>query len=663
MTTVTRLDSQSVSRPAARSIRIADTGGAGLAVDPERILRTLWERRWMVLAGTALAVGLAVLWLVRFADPVYTATASLALDAREDTIVDFQSVVSGLPGDASTVNTELEVLRSRGLAEKLVTRLDLMSDPEFNAALRPERSGYGAVPARVLGAVSAMLSPGAERMETPEVRHAATVNAVRAAFAISNQRGSMVFRVTARSGDPAKAARLANALADLYVLEQVAVKARATEAATDWLSARVPELRAEFDAAQAALRDFTATETLTTPEELALLNGQIGYLRGRIDAGEEGADSLRRSLLDLEAEIARKAEGLVALEALQAEVEQTRSMFDYFQTRLRETAVQQGIQRADSRVISAAVVPTRPTWPDPLLVLASAAAVGFVLSASAALALEAARDGFRNADELEDATGVTVLGELPRAGRGTRKRLLRRTAQNADSPYSEAVRALRTALAALPGRPGASGRGPQVLMVTSSLPGEGKSLLAVSLARSVAEQGRSVLLVECDLRLPVLGADLGLYDGGAAGRGLVSLLEGQNAPDFATVAQSSDLMPGVDVVAVERIARSNPANLLSSERFRDAVELARTSYDAILLDAPPVLPVTDSRVVANLADSVLFTVWWGRTPRSTVGEALRLLGASGHAPDALVLTQIDRRAMRQLGYGRYGGYGAAKRSG
>lgn len=186
--------------------------------------------------------------------------------------------------------------------------------------------------------------------------------------------------------------------------------------------------------------------------------------------------------------------------------------------------------------------------------------------------------------------------------------------------------------------------------MTSSLPGEGKTTLALALAQSFAGLETNVLLIEGDIRRRILGT----YVRARARHGLVSVLEGQ-----ATLEEAvwRDRTLGVDLLLGQKSAGS-AADLFSSECFAELVAQARRRYDAVVIDTPPVLPVPDARVIAPQADALLFVVRWDATSALQVGEALKLLDEAGPRIRGLALNRIDLRGMRRYGYGgRHDVYG------
>lgn len=636
-------------------------------LDLRAMLATL-RHGWRSLA-LALALGLlaGAAWLLWLAVPVYTAEARIALESRTGQVLDIAAVMPGLTADQATVNTEVEVLRSRALLGRLAEGLGLAADPEFNPALRP-------VPALSPHRLLAFLAPPASG---PGAEREAVIEALDRAISVSNLRQTYVFRIAARSEDPAKAARIANALAEAYLRDQLEVKSAATEQATGWLTGRVADLKLALEAAEAAVKDFDARSDLVSAEQLALRQAQLKDLRTRADlagaavreagarlaatgpditpaaraalqaeAGRARAEAaaLRRSVADLTRSTERQAGDLVLLRQLQREAEASRLIYEHFLGRLKETSVQQGIHAPDARVLSAAVPPLRPSEPRAALVLGLCAAAALLISGSLVMLQERRQSGFRTVEALEGATGYPVLGQIPRLPETRRDRILDHILTRPASTGVEAIRNLRTSLLL-----SNIDDPPQVILSTSSVPGEGKTTQSLGLAVNLAGLGRRVLLVEGDLRRRVLSE----YGTPAPAAGLVSLLTRQAG---AAEAIRGDPRLGIDILMAER-SRVNAADLYSSRAFSELIADLRRRYDSIVIDSPPVLVVSDARVIAQSADAVLYTVRWNSTPRAQVRLGLQMLESVGARIAGLVLSQVDPKGARRYGQEAYHGAG------
>lgn len=680
--------------------------------DIAQLLRTIWRGKlWIMLCG-CLGLAVGVYYAFFSIVPTYTANTTVTFESRESqTLGELESVVGGLSADQATINTEVEVLRSRGLIEKLVVSLDLINDPEFNGSLRPKATFSRA---KLIELISgpAPESPPPSRAYLVE----SAVDAALGKISISNIRQSFVFRITVTTQNPAKSARIANKLADLYILDQLEVKFEATEKATAWLTNRVGQLQIELEDAVAAVKDFNSNSQLGSPEELAALNRQIKDLRDRAtDAGRNSESAQQRlvdlravqaggdlqkmaeqagdraltrllgmisdgsvtdtsafdvrfeqileraqvdierslaqiaafqvSIRDLEQQITVQSADLVKLQQLEREAEASRLIYEFFLSRLKETSVQQGIQKADSRVLSSAVEPRGASAPRKSRILATALMLGLMAGAGAVLAREFSQNTIRTPEELETLTGETVLGQIPLIPARSRSNVLKYLTEKPTSAAAEAIRNLRTStLLSNVDNP------PQVIMSTSSLPGEGKTTQSLSLSQNLSGLGKKVLLIEGDIRRRVFAE----YFDIKGRHGLLAVLSGNAS--LSEVAVYNEQL-GADILVGEK-SKVNAADIFSSEAFTEFLAHAREIYDYIVIDTPPVLVVPDARVIGQSMDAILYTVKWDHTTKRQVVEGLKNLASVNVKVTGLVLGQINAKGMKRYGYGDgYGAYG------
>ncbi|MDK3017757.1 GumC family protein [Pseudodonghicola flavimaris] len=683
-------------------------------VDLIQVLATLWRGKWTILlcafaltvAGAIYAFGLAV--------PKYAASTTLALQARNQPVVDLESVLSGVSTDDAALKTELEVIKSRSLLEKLVAELDLLADPEFNATLRPEP----AFSPRdslfwLLGLVGLAPEPDAPPTAADILNQ--TVAELGEAITATNLHDTYVFEIGARTETPAKSAALTNTLARLYIEDQIALKFDATENAVSWLSDRSIALEQELREKENAVKEARSASGVISPEALQALNIQAKDVRDRMadmsltqaalevraerllalladgtpaeiaaevddtvitrlwqdqtmEAGpllERMRDRLRQIAARLQTDVERNRQQLAALELshqrlqerfdaqsaemvqlqqLERDAEATRVLYETVLTRLKETAVQRGLQQADSRVLSAAT-PGMQVAPRRSVILGLSFFLGALLGAGAILLRQMMHNGYRSAEDLEIGTGLPVLGEIPRLPIRARPMLLSYLKDKPTSAAAEAIRNLRTSvLLSNIDSP------PQVIMSTSSLPGEGKTTQAIALAMNLSGLGKKVLLIEGDIRRRTFSK---YFDARSEG-GLLTALSGE-APLKELV--SHDARVGADVLMGEK-SSANAADVFSSEKFHSFISMARQAYDFIVLDTPPVLVVPDARVIGQSADAIIFSVHWDKTSKAQVQEALRQFSSVNLRVTGVVLAQVDpKRMARYYGYGsRYGTY-------
>jgi succinoglycan biosynthesis transport protein ExoP len=370
----------------------------------------------------------------------------------------------------------------------------------------------------------------------------------------------------------------------------------------------------------------------------------LGRLQAERMRTEQQLSALSLSEKDLNIQVARQGEDLITLQQLTREAEATRSLYEYFLSRLKETSAQQGIQQADSRVLSDAVIPTGPFAPRKSRILAMSGILGVMLGMGLVLLRELRNNSFRTARELEAATGYTVLGQIPLMPAKTRRKVLQYLSEKPTSAAAESVRNLRTSLML-----SNVDNPPKVIISTSSIPGEGKTTNSLALAHNLLGLGKKVLLVEGDIRRRTLHE----YFKTLPDKGIVSVLSGEQ-----TLAQAVHRAEGfdADILGGEK-SSINAADLFASDKFAAFITEAREAYDAVIIDTPPVLVVPDARIIAEHVDAIVFTVCWDHTSKQQVEESLRLFHNSGQRVSGMVLSQISPRGMKQYGYGgKYGAY-------
>ncbi|SEK70288.1 capsular exopolysaccharide family [Roseovarius nanhaiticus] len=676
-------------------------------IDLFELLRTIWRGKlWVGLAALiALVIGVWYAFIV--ATPVYTSSAIVALESRQEQVVDLQSVMTGLSGDQPSINTEVEVIRSRGLIGKVVDELDLVNDPEFNSRLQ-EKSFIS------LGAILRLLGIGDKTPPSDQTIKDGTIDAVLSSIQVSNVRDSYVFRITAVTESPEKSALLANTLAELYISEQLEVKFEKNEQATEWLTERVTDLQVELENAEAELKEYSSNTDLVSPETLIALNRQLKDLRDRFteaqnrvaareeriasmraaqEAGdldtmtglmsdpnldrlgssqpaqdvdrealeiafdralsqvvqeraraESQADALRESIARIERQIDSQSSELVRLQQLQREAEASRLIYEYFLSRLKETSVQQGIQQADSRILSRAVVPQKPSAPRKSMILALSLVLGTMAGVGIVLGRELTQTTFRTPEELEARTGLAILGQIPSIPARQRSNVLKYLTEKPNSAAAEAIRNLRTSILLSD-----MDNPPQIIMSTSSIPGEGKTTQSIALSQNLASMGNKVLLIEGDIRRRVFTE----YFDIKGKKGLLAVLSGAERLEDVVVHEptlQADLLIGEK-------SSVNAADVFSSERFRGFLNELRKQYDYIIIDTPPVLAVPDARVIGQSVDAILYTVKWDSTTHRMVREGLKSFESVNLRPAGLVLGQISGQGMKRYGYGdSYGSY-------
>lgn len=376
----------------------------------------------------------------------------------------------------------------------------------------------------------------------------------------------------------------------------------------------------------------------------------VTALRNDLEVARARETSLEEEVKELEAVEEEQRRGEVALRQLEREAEASRVLYESFLGRLEETSQQESLQTANARILSPAEVPTSPVSTTKYLILAIALAVGGLLGVGLVFLLDRLNNTFRGVEQIESATGLPVLANLPAVGTNVeRAAVVKQLHDRPNGLLAEAVRNLRTSILF-----SSVTSQPKVVLFTSATPREGKSTSALLMAMTSQQMGRSAIIVDCDLRLHSLSNLFGEAD---ERPGLLSVLTGTATLEDAV---RTDAETGLTVLTAQRgelaATTLNAADVVASEQFAGLIRRLAQSYDLVVLDTPPVLVVTDPRIIARLAESIVFVVKWDATPRGAVLEGLREL-TSVNAPIAgLVLTMVDSDRVASYAYEGYGHY-------
>lgn len=299
---------------------------------------------------------------------------------------------------------------------------------------------------------------------------------------------------------------------------------------------------------------------------------------------------------------------------------------------------------ADVRIASVAKPPERPSSSNPLLFILPASLICAIGASAFAVFRDRLDHSLRSERDVGDALGLPCIGLVPRTARMSATRRHRYLRTEPFSAYAESIRSAAATLKIV-ARP----RRAKVVLVSSSVPMEGKSTLALSLAIYASGLGRRVLLVNLDFRKQSLLASM------FSGRGL-HRLNVQDLPPAQAIQQVPEL--GLDYLPVRR-HHIDPL-LFASEQMPQLLRQVRGSYDCVIIDGPPLLGAAEARLLPAVADKLLFVVKWGDTSREVAQSALRLLreaGSPGKAssePATAILTQVDIREHARYRFGDTG---------
>jgi tyrosine-protein kinase Etk/Wzc len=492
-----------------------------------------------------------------------------------------------------------------------------------------------------------------------------TIQRLQDALVISEKtKQSGVVGLSLDGTNPTLVANVVNAIAEQYVAQDVARRSADAEHSLSFLDEQLPKLRHEMEGAEErynAFRNSKGTVDLSTESRLLLqqmvdrenitnnLLGEREDLSHHYRGGFPQLDALNAKIVLSQQEQDALSKRIAAL----PDMEQTalRLMRDVqvntqLYTNLLNSAEQLRVVKAghagNVRVVDYAIAPEKPIKPKWKIVVALSALVGLGAGVAYAFLRRALYGGVERSDEMERALGVGVCAVVPHSNK--QLRLQEKARRGVPGPHVlailapndaaiEGMRSLRTALHSFDNI--ASNN---IVMITGSRPGVGKSFMAVNLAAVMAAGGKRVLLIDADMRQGNLHASFNVD----RNPGLCELLGGADVEDvlIRNVAQGVDLIPRGEMP-------ENPADLLISPRLKDVLGRASTLYDAVIIDTPPVLAVTDASLIGQFVGTTLLVARHGRHSIPEMADTIKRLRHSGVSIGGILFTDVPSR---KIGY-------------
>lgn len=368
-------------------------------------------------------------------------------------------------------------------------------------------------------------------------------------------------------------------------------------------------------------------------------------IRNEVSIAAERVASLESSLTGQTTTLQQNNDASVQLRELERDAEASRTLYEAFLNRFRQVAETSGIERADARITSDAVPPQGPSSPKLKVNLLLGLLAGLAIGALAVFVVELLEQSLRTPEDVQSRLGEPCLGAIPFVDRRARtidgellspeEFIIKRPL----SGFGEALRSLRAGIFY-----SSPDRKVKVLAVTSALPEEGKTTTAIGLARISALAGSKTVIVDCDLRRRSATHCLGIE----VEQGLTEVL-------FRTASLNEviqkDIGTGVDIVPLAQ-AEFTPRDLFGSDAMKSLLEALRLRYDVVILDTAPVMPISDTRVLAPFADAVLVVTRWGRTPASVTKGAIERLRSHGAKIAGVALEGVESGIVSRLLYDR-----------
>lgn len=703
-------------------------------IDIRSILGLLRRRLTLIIATTVLVVGAAA--TIAFTlTPLYSASALVMVDPSAKNILD-DSAMSGASAaaDNARIDSEVELARSDNILIKVIQREQLLSDKEFGVSI-----GLTARLLSFLGVPIPDLPTGEEALNQ-------SLGKLRNAVSVQRRGLTYLISIQVRSEDPQKAARLANALAEVYIQDQLSSKVSSAMASLSVIQSRLEQARGAIVSSETSYDQFIADniEAITRDSgrsDLANMQSQIAALEEARQQSSSLASSVQSAIadndinaivanlqsdavsaleaqreriqqdlsgqsgtaadVDLQAELSRieqsiletassevsdlqdeiqqaqdqaatlrqtlrsevigselSADTLTQIFQLQQNAELARRQYQTLLSRAQDLEAQANLQMADSRIASTALTPNNASFPNTRLILVLAALAGLGLGVALAFLYENLIGGFISDEQVANVLKRPVAAVVPRQQNKAESKSLADLVVTAPlSIFAEAIRRARAALDQDIGRSASRGapeeRG-RVLMVTSTNPNEGKTTLALAIARSAAMSGQAVLLIDCDLRKPSVHRHLSVE----SDTGLQELLQSDEADFMKSFPKIlvRDPLSTASIIVGSRRSNVPTDQLLANPNFQRLIKAARRSFDYIVLDTPPVGPVVDGLYICRHSDAIAYVVKWASTAQSDVKKNIAALAKAAGEDTPLMVTLSQQEQSRSEYYKKYGGY-------
>jgi len=367
------------------------------------------------------------------------------------------------------------------------------------------------------------------------------------------------------------------------------------------MSKKYGRMHPQMQAIESELTDLKKRKTLE-------MKRVINSLRNQFKLAVAKEESLKKALTRQKRETLNMNKKAVKFGVLKRQAESSRNMYELLIKRFKETSLTEEMKTGNIRIVDPAEVPLKAVKPKKKLNLLLALVVGLTLGVGLAFFLEYLDNTIKLPDEVRDYLKIPYLGPVPAIAKNKNKDGIPTdlvTLHSPKSTASESFRGVRTGILF-----SAADNAPQVILVSSAGPSEGKTLCAANLAVTMAQAGSRVVLIDCDMRRPRvhnvfdIGRDIGISN----------ILVGSTEIEDAVVASGT---PNLDVIPCGPIP-PNPSEMIGSRRMVQLIENLRKDYNRIIIDSPPVTAVTDSVILAQAVDGVVLVVRAGDTPRQVV---------------------------------------------
>jgi len=757
--------------------------------------RLVMKHVWLIVGVTIIIPTLVAIYLIRQPD-IYEAQARIQVDLESaNPLLGGMSkgssvILNSESNDPAYFNTQLQILTGPGLLRKVVKNLDLEHNPSF--AIAPESANTSAWSRiRSLLGFKSQTNPKSGAQDALPVTSTSSsvaqdlAEAERLSDYVDNLRGPLkvepvketrltvretrLIDISYRHTDSRLAAKIVNAIAQIFVDQNLEKKTETSGNTGNYLQKRIAELQSTIrnkeeelinyaksheilsldpnqntvverlvtlnkqllaaeeqrklaeSAYKASLqpgaaealaeagsseRGVSSSTRVTTEAELKLaelkqkraellventekwpavkeVDKQIAFLEKQMKDTRSRAtgivttnlatryrealateDALRKSYDQQRAETLTQNEAAVNYRIIQQEIENNKTLLDGLLQRTKENDVVMAGTPNNIRVVDYAIAQKRPVAPRRTVIVGTSFLLALVLGVGLALLIEYLDDTLRSTEDVESFLHLPSVAVIPQIGKTKTKRLFLTGPKNGlvspngahkqdvvvltgvekHSPLAEAYRHLRTSILL-----STAGRPPRSLLITSSMPSEGKTTTAVNTAMSLAQTGAKVLIIDADMRRPRLQSIFNLSND----LGLSALLSREISEAEVAAATRHDEGSGLFVITAGPLP-PNPAELLGSEQMLKLINTVTPNFTHVVIDSPPIAAFTDGVLIATMVEGVLLVVHSGKSSRKVVARARKRLQDVGARMIGVVLNKVEATGPNSSYY--YGGY-------
>lgn len=675
--------------------------GTTFASDVRSVVETLREKLWLILALAAIGGALGYFYAQR-SPKVYSSQVTVQVENEEQKILKIEGVTADNLKSQEVLSTIEQSLISPELLTRVIERNDLTTDPAFlpevprPATVSQLREVLGRSVASRVRRGTRLIDVQVED-RNPEMAQKIASLLVKE-FEMQGFEGRLAASQSAHEFLVREAERLKNQLAKSeQALQEYKEKhpGMSLEDKQDITAEKMKELNQRLNEARAerlklesdnellkALQGQPAERLLTVPSiasaqavleikrtiaeketALATLSRRYKSEHPKYIAAESELTELRSALErairragetlaashaaagETEKKLAQaiKEQGMDALDlskiaipynALLRDVEADRTLYESVLTRLKETDLTKGVTQSPIRVVSRPLLPERPIKPNKPRIIAASVFAGLAIGLAIATLLRMFDGSMKTSDEAERRLGLRPLGIIPECAEMRSRTDEPLLSAHPQSPAAEAFRALRTSLALL----GKGDAPPKTFLITSALPGDGKSSCAINCAMAFAQQGLRTLLIDADIRIPTLATT---FFGSENERGLTDVLTHQV---HLTEAIRDPGIPHLYILCAGT-RTSTPAEVLGNGEFSRIVSRARSDFDRVVIDTAPVHAVPDTQLLAGHVEATVLVVKASRTPAQAAQRAVRKLTEAGAKPAGFIFNRVPPRGL------------------